>query len=114
LKKGGIGPIIGLARLYALEVGSSARSTLHRLQAASQAKILAQEETELLSEAYRFILYLRLREQLHAYRTGGPLSNWVRLKALSVVERRHLKEAFLAIRQIQNMTATRFHTDRLG
>jgi CBS domain-containing protein len=114
LKRGGIGPIISLARLYALEVGSPARSTLTRLQAASQAKVLTQEEAELLSEAYRFILYLRLREQLHAYHTGGTLSNWVRLKALSALERRHLKEAFLVIRQIQQMTATRFHTDRLG
>lgn len=114
LKKGGIGPVMGLARLFALEAGSPARSTLAQLQAAGQAKILTSEEVDLLGEAYRFILNLRLREQLHAYRTAGALSGWVRLDRLSTVERRHLKEAFLVIRQMQQVTAARFHTDRLG
>jgi CBS domain-containing protein len=38
----------------------------------------------------------------------------VRLEQLSSLERRHLKEAFLAIREIQDLTAMHFHTDRLG
>jgi CBS domain-containing protein len=67
-----------------------------------------------LAEAFRFILNLRLREQLRAYRAGEQASNRVRLEQLSSLERRHLKEAFLAIRETQALTAQHFQTDRLG
>ncbi|MBE7556628.1 MAG: cyclic nucleotide-binding/CBS domain-containing protein [Anaerolineales bacterium] len=114
LKKGGIAPIVGLARLYALEVGDPSRSTLARLEAAGQAGTLSQNGAEILAEAFRFILHLRLREQLRAYRRGDPPTNRVRLEQLSSLERRHLKEAFLAVREIQELTAMRFHTERLA
>jgi CBS domain-containing protein len=114
LKKGGIAPIVALARLYALEVGTTARSTLARLEAAGQAGTLSREGAELLAEAFRFLLYLRLREQLRAYRAGETPGNRVRLERLSPLERRHLKEAFLAIRETQELTALRFQTGRLG
>jgi CBS domain-containing protein len=114
LKQGGIAPIVSLARLYALEVGDPSRSTLARLEAAGQAGTLSQDGAELLAEAFRFILHLRLREQLRAYRGGETPTNRVRLDALSSRERHHLKEAFLAIREIQELTAMHFHTERLG
>jgi CBS domain-containing protein len=114
LKLGGIAPIVGLARLYALEVGDPSRSTLARLKAAGQAGTLSQNGAELLAEAFRFILHLRLREQLRAYRGGETPTNRVRLERLSSLERRHLKEAFLAIREAQGLTAMHFQTERLG
>jgi CBS domain-containing protein len=114
LKKGGIAPIVGLARLYALEVGTPARSTLGRLETAGQTGTLSREGAELLAEAFRFILYLRLREQLRAYRAGETPTNRVPLERLSSLERRHLKEAFLAIREAQELTAMRFQTERLA
>lgn len=114
LKKGGIAPIVGLARLYALEVGSLARSTLARLEAAGQAGTLSQAGAELLAEAFRFTLYLRLRTQLRAYQADHAPTNRVKLEQLSALERRHLKEAFLAIREVQELTASHFQTRRLG
>jgi CBS domain-containing protein len=114
LKKGGIAPIVGLARLYALEAGAVARPTLDRLEAAGQWGTLSRDGAELLAEAFRFILSLRLREQLRAYRAGEQPGNRVRLEQLSALERRHLKESFLAIREIQALTAMHFHTDRLA
>jgi CBS domain-containing protein len=114
LKKGGISLIVSLARLYALEVGATVRPTLTRLEAAAQASTLSQEGAETLAGAFRFILSLRLREQLQAYRAGRPLTNQVRLEALSPLERRQLKEIFRAIRKIQEFSATHFQTRRLG
>ncbi len=114
LKKGGIGLIVALARLYALEVGATVRPTLARLEAAAQASTLSQEGSETLAEAFRFMLGLRLREQLRAYRAGAALTNRVRLEALSPLERRQLTEAFQAIRKIQDFTATYFQTRRLA
>jgi CBS domain-containing protein len=114
LKKGGISLIVSLARLYALEVGATIRPTLSRLEAAAQASTLSQEGAETLAGAFRFILSLRLRAQLQAYRAGAPLTNQVRLEALSPLERRQLKEIFRAIRKIQEFSATHFQTRRLG
>jgi CBS domain-containing protein len=114
LKKGGITPIVALARLYALQVGAPARSTLDRLAAIGQSSDLGQEKAELLAEAFRFMQHLRLREQLHSYQMGQTPGNKVRLEALSPLERRHLKEAFLVIREVQELTAIQFQTGRLG
>jgi len=114
LKKGGLAPIVSLARLYALEAGSSARGTLARLEAAMSAETLSREGKETLSEGFRFLLGLRLREQLRARRAGEPVTNSVRMEHLSPVERHHLKDVFVAIRELQNATALRHSIARLA
>lgn len=114
LKKGGIAPVVGLARVYGLAADPWDRSTLERLEAAAQAKTLSREGAETLAETYRFLLHLRLREQLAAIRAGNSPNNKIRLETLSPVEKRHLKDAFLAIREIQEATAQRFQTGLLG
>lgn len=114
LKKGGITPIVSLARLFALQAGSPARSTVARLAAIDQAGILSQEKSGLLAEAFHFISHVRLREQLRSYHAGQPPSNHIHLESLSSLERRHLKDAFLVIRETQELTAQGFQTGRLG
>lgn len=57
---------------------------------------------------------LRLRQQLASMRQGLAPSNKIQLDQLSSLERRHLKEAFLQIREMQEAMSQRFHTDRLG
>jgi CBS domain-containing protein len=113
LKKGGIAPIVGLARLYALAAGSLARPTLERLAAAGRAGTLSAEGAGTLAEAFRFFLRLRLAAQLRALRAGEAPGNRVRLGDLTPLERVHLKEVFLALREIQEATALRFATQRL-
>jgi CBS domain-containing protein len=114
IKKGGIAPIVSLARVYALEARSQAKGTVERLQAAARENKLSQEGAETLIEAFGFLMRLRLREQLSALRRGEPPSNKVPLESLSPLERRHLKEAFLQVREMQEAMSQHFHTDRLG
>lgn len=114
LKKGGIAPIVAIARVYALEAASSARSTPDRLEAAAASGAMSREGADMLLEAFRFLMRLRLREQLQALRDGLPPENTVHLDRLSAVERRHLKEAFLAIREMQEALGLRYQTDMLG
>ena len=114
LKKGGIMPIVSLARLYALEAGSEARPTLERLESAARAGTLSAEGAATLAEAFRFLLALRLRDQLRARQEGRPPDNKARLESLSPLERRHLKDIFVAIRDIQEATALRYALNRLG
>ncbi len=114
LKKGGIIPIVSLARLFALEAGVEARPTLERLAGAARAGALSHEGSETLSEAFRFLLRLRLQDQLRTMRIGQPPGHKARLEDVSPLERRHLKETFLAIREMQEATALRYAVERLA
>lgn len=108
LKKGGLSPIQGLARLWALDAGVGATSTLERLEAAAASGLVDRERADDLSEAYLFLCGLRLRTQLAALARGGPAGNRVSVDALSATERRHLKDAFLAVRDAQDSTIARY------
>jgi CBS domain-containing protein len=114
LKKGGIVPIVGLARLYALEAQSSARSTRARLEAAADAGTMSHEGARTLTEAFRFLLAMRLRNQLRQIRAGERPTNRAPLEFLSALERQQLKDVFEAIRQMQEATALRYATQRLA
>jgi CBS domain-containing protein len=114
LKKGGLAPIVSLARLYALEAGCTGRSTLERLEGAAHAGSLSREGADTLAEGFRFLLGLRLREQLRALRAGDTVTNHVRLEHLQPSERQHLKEIFVTVREIQQATAIRYAIQRLA
>ena len=115
LKKGGIGPIVNLARVGALAAGSQERSTLERLVTAGNSGLLfKREDAALLAETFEFLLHVRLRQQLAALQTNQPIDHKVRLDALSALERRHLKEAFVTIRQVQDDVRASLHLERMG
>jgi CBS domain-containing protein len=114
LKRGGIIPIVSLGRLAALEAGSAARGTIDRLEAGRQDGELSPEGAETLAEAFRFLLRLRLEHQLQARKTGRPVDNRVQLDELSPLERRHLKDAFAAIRDVQGVVEHRWGVAMLG
>ncbi len=68
----------------------------------------------MLIETYSFLLHLRVREQLDVVRAGEEPDNKIRLDSLSSLETRHLKEAFLIIREMQDAVSLRFQTGLLG
>lgn len=111
LKLHGISPIVFLARPYALEVGSTARNTLARLDAAVAAGLMGPDVRSTLREAYRFLLGLRLHEQLRMLSEGQAPVNRVALSALSSIERSRLKDSLHAIRDWQDLAAYHFKTD---
>lgn len=114
LKKGGLQPIVALARLLALAAGSDARPTLARLTAAADAGTLSREGAANLAEAFRFLLRLRLDDQLRARRESRPLDAVTSLDRLSALERQHLKAVFLAVRETQSAIRLRYATERLA
>lgn len=115
LKKGGIGPIVALARVGALAARSRERSTLERLVVAGKSgTVVAQEDSATLAEIFHLMLHIRLRHQLAALRVKQPPEHRIRLEALSTLERRHLREAFVTIRHIQQDVRARLRLDRMG
>jgi CBS domain-containing protein len=105
LKMQGLAPIVLLARCYALEIGSPERNTHARLAAAVKAGLMSPEVFNVVGEAYKFLLGLRLRRQLTLVAAGKPAINKVALSDLTALERSRLKDAFRAIKGWQDMAA---------
>ena len=114
IKKGGLFPIVSLARLYGILSASPVRSTTERLAAASRAGVLSEDAAETMTETFLFLLRLRLEQQLAALGAGREPGNRIALDTLSPLERRHLKEGFLYVRDVQDATAQRFDTASLA
>jgi len=109
LKFHGISPIVAMARRFALEAGSRARSTFTRLEASVRAGLIEEESAATVAETYRFLLALRLRLQLRMAADGKPVTNKVTLAELGAIERSRLKDAFRAIKSWQEKSAFQFH-----
>lgn len=98
LKRGAVGPVVALARVYGLAAGGRTRATLDRLATAAAAGVLSREGAENLSEAFRFVVNQRLDAQLDELAAGRPMDNQVELDRLAPLERHHLKDTLVAIR----------------
>jgi CBS domain-containing protein len=106
LKKGGVAPVVGMARALALATGSRERSTIERLAAAVEGGSLSREGADNLQGAFEFFLHIRLRTQLAAIRAGQTPDNRILLKDLTAREQRLLKDAFVMVREMQDAVAT--------
>ena len=114
LKRGGIAPIVGLARVASLAAGSIERSTLERLRvAADSALFLSREDAIALSEIFPFLFNLRLEHQVKSAAAKSVVDHQVPLVGLSQLTRRHLKESFVLIKQIQDAISAEWQLDRL-
>jgi CBS domain-containing protein len=111
LKWQGISPVVFLGRCYGIEVGSKGHSTLDRLEAAHQAGLMGAEVWSSVTEAYRFLVGLRLRAQLKALQAGNPATNKVALADLSGIERSRVKDSFRAIKSWQEKAAYHYQID---
>jgi CBS domain-containing protein len=112
VKLHGLVPIVFLARCYALEAGSVGRGTLERLDSARRGGALAAENHAAVSEAYRFLLSLRLRLQLRARAARGAFHDRLPAAALAPPDRTRLREAFGAIRRWQESAGYHFLVTR--
>jgi CBS domain-containing protein len=114
LKTAGLAAIVLLARLYALAGGSLAKGTVERLRAAAQARQVSEHGAGQLSEAYRDLSRLRLQSQLDAVRAGQPATNTVRTKELTPQQRERLTHALQVVRDHQQNTELRYHTETVS
>ncbi len=111
LKLNAISCIVFLARVYGMEVGARSSNTLQRLGAALDAGLIEKDTCDTLSEAYRFMLRLRLREQLRTFAEGRLPTNVIVLGALSSLERSRLRDVFRAIEAWQRRASYHYRTE---
>ncbi|MCX7662929.1 MAG: DUF294 nucleotidyltransferase-like domain-containing protein [Tepidimonas fonticaldi] len=112
LKHTGIVPIIDLARIYALAGGIPAVSTRERLQAAASSGEISAERTRDLIDALEFLSGLRIQHQARLMADGHAADNYLRLDELSELERRHLKDAFGVVKDLQSVLEKRYLAGR--
>jgi CBS domain-containing protein len=110
VKKGGIAAIVLLARLYGLAAGSTARTTVARLDAAAAAGTLSRAGAGNLVEAYCLLTALRLRHQVARVGAGLAPDNLIPLHDLSAQDQRRLRDGLRVVRDVQQVTAMRFAT----
>lgn len=106
LKLQGTAIIADGARVYALAQGAAAAGTRARIEAAAPLVGVPEHEWGGWVAAFEFLQTLRLRVQLEA-RAPAATPNRLRVEDLNDIDRRMLKEALRAARQVQQ----RLHLD---
>ncbi len=92
LKRDALLPLVSLARMLALRIGSNARPTPERLRNAAAAGRLSEGDTATLIETHAALLTFMLRQQLVDLENGVPPSSRVEVSLLSRRDHRRLRE----------------------
>lgn len=111
LKRGGLAPMVLLARLYGLRARSAAVGTVARLRAAEAAGGLSTQLTQRLVEGFQLLTRLRLAGQLAQVEAGQAVNDVVVVADLPAEVQAALREAFQAVKAAQAVTAVTFRTD---
>jgi len=106
LKHRGTAPVVDMARLYALSAAVPALNTVERLDCPSRSPAsspaLSDSARLSLRTAWESISRVRLRLQADQVRAGEPPGNHLDPDTLSELAREQLRDAFVAVRDIQN------------
>jgi CBS domain-containing protein len=101
IKRGGVMPVVDLARFYALAAGSTNIGTLDRLRAAGARGLLSRERAQELSEALATVSRIRLEHQAALVERSLPPDNRINPRELPPLARRELKLSFRTIAAAQ-------------
>lgn len=102
LKRGGVMPIVAIARYACLAAGVRVTSTSARLDAAATAGTLTGRDARVLREAHELISRLRLEHQVQQLREGADPDDCIDAQELNPVTRGYLREALHAVRSVQD------------
>ncbi|MGD1056067.1 MAG: putative nucleotidyltransferase substrate binding domain-containing protein [Solirubrobacteraceae bacterium] len=105
LKRGGLLPVVDLARWAGMAAGVTSASTLERLHAAGEAGTLPAAEVHTLEDAFELFTELRMEHQVEQLRAGIEPDDHVNPDELSALTRSYLKEAFRAVASVQKRIA---------
>lgn len=101
LKAGGLQPITALARWLGVVIGDVRGSTTTRLSNACDGGVITQDERDSMVSAFESIYGLILERQISALKTGLYGSSFVNPDELDTLTRRHLRQSFRLIRDLQ-------------
>ena len=102
LKKGGLQPICALGRWFGVMLGDVQGGTPARLERAHAGGLITQDECDSLTAAFNDIYALLLEQEITALKTQSRGSTYVDPQMLGTLTRRHLRESFRLIRELQD------------
>jgi CBS domain-containing protein len=108
VKYGGSVYIVDCVRMFALERGVQAISTMDRLQALVTENVFATETAEHIRAAFEALIFLRLRHEICLIEASRPPSHFLDPYALSKTEQDLLKESFQAVAKLQDASKRHF------
>jgi len=108
LKKGGVLPIVDLARVRALEGAISKVHTQTRLEHAAKEGVMNAQDADDLIHALRFIGNVRLQHQVKRHEAGLAPNHLVNPEELSGLHQRYLRSAFSIIRRAHLALSARY------
>lgn len=101
LKSGGLQPITALARWLGVVAGDVRGSTTVRLHRARELGLVTHDEADSLISAFEGIYQLVLERQIAALQNGTQGATTVHVDELDTLTRRHLRESFRLVRDMQ-------------
>ncbi|CAE6951962.1 DUF294 nucleotidyltransferase-like domain-containing protein [Vibrio sp. B1FLJ16] len=108
IKKYALNLIIDLARIFSLSAGGSLTGTEERFRYSAEHGTLSKDSVENIIGAYRFITQVRFRHQLNAILNGSTPDNHIAPDDFSSFERKHLKDAFKIISELQDVAKLKY------
>jgi CBS domain-containing protein len=97
VKRGGMLPIVNLARFHALASGVTISATLDRLVTVEELRRVPHDEATALREAFEVSWRIRLAHHARQVEAGAQPDNYVDPETLGPLEREELREALRAI-----------------
>lgn len=101
IKRGGLLPVVDLARWAAMSTGLTGASTIQRIEAAEAAGALGQTDAATLRDAFALFTELRMNHQVAQLEAGDPADDRLDPGALSPLARANLRQAFREIARVQ-------------
>lgn len=114
LKLRGIGPIVDIARLFALESGAAETSTIDRINALKDTHPVMREVGDEMIQAFEYITLLRIQHQFGRIQMGMQPDNFINPDKLNSLERKSLKEAFQLISKVQELLRDQYGPALVG
>jgi CBS domain-containing protein len=102
LKVNGVQLLVESARIYSLATGVTVTNTIDRFVGIAKSANLSGAAVPAWAEAFRYLQFLRLRENAAQRARGEPLHNHLDPANLNELERRILKEALRQARNLQS------------
>ncbi len=101
--------IVDCLRVFSLREGIEETSTFLRVKELTEKNVFSCDDSEMVETAFEALMMFRIRESLKKIKQGQPPDNYITPKNMSKRERAILKEAFLAVDRLQNLTSYAFH-----
>jgi PAS domain S-box-containing protein len=93
--------IVDFARIYSLNSSVADTNSISRLAALCEKGVLKNSSYEEMSQAYSYLMHLRLENQVKKYRETGFADNNIDPYSLTSIDQKMLKEVFSQIKYFQ-------------